>query len=150
MFGLGWNTVRLHFNPFLLLVFLKVEFVDFQRINNVFVHCSRTYKYHFSLTFSLKMSSTVLFTHFKIILLQYFQFLVFNCIQIDPQLASVIFFFFTQFNNNSNKKNYPTHGFNPIQPNPCGLGWVKFFFNPPWWIGSKNPLNLTQSNPCTP
>ena len=35
-----------------------------------------------------------------------------------------IFFFSAQFNNNSNKKNCPTHGFNPTQPNPCGLGWV--------------------------
>ena len=24
----------------------------------------------------------------------------------------------------SNKKNCPTYGFNPTQPNPCGLGWV--------------------------
>ena len=35
-----------------------------------------THKSHFSATFSLKMDSTVLFTHLKIILLQYFQFLV--------------------------------------------------------------------------
>ena len=33
-------------------------------------------------------------------------------------------FFSTQFKNNSNKKNCPTHGFNPTQPNPCGLSWV--------------------------
>ena len=31
-------------------------------------------------------------------------------------------YFFAQFNNNSNKKNCPTHGFNPTQPNPCRLG----------------------------
>ena len=32
-------------------------------------------------------------------------------------------YFFVQFNNNnSNKKNCPTHGFNPTQPNPCELG----------------------------
>ena len=36
------------------------------------VHCSWTHKFHFSATFSLKMGSTVLFTHLKIILLQYF------------------------------------------------------------------------------
>ena len=36
------------------------------------VYCSRTHKFHFSATFSLKMGPTVLFTHFKIILLQYF------------------------------------------------------------------------------
>ena len=31
-------------------------------------------------------------------------------------------FFSAQFNNNSNKKNCPTHGFNPTQPNLCELG----------------------------
>ena len=31
-------------------------------------------------------------------------------------------FFSAQFNNNSNKKNCPTHGFNPIQR--CGLNWT--------------------------
>ena len=36
------------------------------------VHCSWTHKFHFSATFSLKMGRTVLFTHLKIILLQYF------------------------------------------------------------------------------
>ena len=36
------------------------------------VHCSWTHKFHFSVTFSLKMGPTVLFTHLKIILLQYF------------------------------------------------------------------------------
>ena len=30
------------------------------------------------------------------------------------------------------------------------LGWVEFFFDPPWWVGSKNPLNPTQPEPCTP
>ena len=30
-------------------------------------------------------------------------------------------YFFAHFNNNSNKKNL----FNPTQPNPCGLGWVR-------------------------
>ena len=34
-------------------------------------------------------------------------------------------FFSAQFNNNSNKKkNYPNHGFNPTQPNACGLCWI--------------------------
>ena len=33
-------------------------------------------------------------------------------------------FFSTQFNNNSKKKKFPTHGFNPTQPDPCGLGWT--------------------------
>ena len=38
----------------------------------------RTHKFHFSATFSLKMGPTVLFTHLKIILLQYFSVSVFN------------------------------------------------------------------------
>ena len=29
-----------------------------------------------------------------------------------------------------------------------GLGWI--FFDPPWWVGSKNLLNPTQPDPCTP
>ena len=45
-------------------------------------------------------------------------------IYIHIYIYIYIFFFFAQFNNNSNKKNCPTHGFNPTQPNPCGLGWV--------------------------
>ena len=40
------------------------------------VYCLWIYKFHFSVTFLLKISPTVLFTHLKIILLQYF--LVFN------------------------------------------------------------------------
>ena len=35
-------------------------------------YCSRTHKFHFSATFSLKMGPTILFTYLKIILLQYF------------------------------------------------------------------------------
>ena len=38
-----------------------------------------------------------------------------------------------------------------VQPDPCGLdlcdglGWI--FFYPPWWVGSKNPLNPTHAHP---
>ena len=35
-------------------------------------HCSWTHKFHFLAIFSLKMGPTLLFTHLKIILLQYF------------------------------------------------------------------------------
>ena len=36
------------------------------------------------------------------------------------------------------------------QPNLICVGWVELdFFNPPWWVGSKNPLNPTQPEPCT-
>ena len=48
--------------------------VDFSTVNNAFMHCSRTHKFHFSAIFSLKISPTALFTHLKIILLQCFQF----------------------------------------------------------------------------
>ena len=37
------------------------------------MYCSWTHKFHFLVTFSLKMGPTVLFTHLKIILLQWFQ-----------------------------------------------------------------------------
>ena len=55
----------------------------------VFMHCSRTHKFHFLSIFSLKMGLTTLFTHLKIILLQCFQFSVFSfskisSIQTDP------------------------------------------------------------------
>ena len=36
------------------------------------MYCSQTHKFYFSTTFSLKIGLTVLFTHLKIILLQYF------------------------------------------------------------------------------
>ena len=42
------------------------------------VHCLWTHKFHFSAIFSLKMDPTVLFTHLKIILLQYFSVSIFN------------------------------------------------------------------------
>ena len=36
------------------------------------------------------------------------------------------------------------------RPNPTHVGWVgSNFFDLPWWVGSKNPLNPTQPNPCT-
>ena len=69
-----------------------------------------------------------------------------------------IYIFPTQANNNSNKKIKKLS--NPwVQPDltrsmwvelyPCDeLGWI--YFNPPWSVGSKNPLNLTQPNLCTP
>ena len=52
-----------------------------------------THKLHFSTTFSLKMGSTALFTHLKIILLQCFQFSIFSfskisSIQTDPKVLA--------------------------------------------------------------
>ena len=42
------------------------------------VHCLWTHKFHFSITFSLKMGLTILFIYLKIILLQYFSIFNFN------------------------------------------------------------------------
>ena len=42
--------------------------------------------------FSLKIGLTALFTHLKIILLQYFQFSTINDIQTDPKLLLLFFF----------------------------------------------------------
>ena len=42
------------------------------------MYYSWTHKFHFLATFSLKMDSTVLFTHLKIILLQYFLVFIFS------------------------------------------------------------------------
>ena len=50
----------------------KFDFSIFFSQSVHIVHCSWTHKFHFSKTFTLKMSLTVLFTHLKIILLQYF------------------------------------------------------------------------------
>ena len=94
MFGLGWNPARLHlrFSIFfftrlwdLQLLFMYCSMNSSRKVwlfslffsqSMHIVYCSRTHKFHFSATFSLKMGPTVLFTHLKIILLQ--RFLVFN------------------------------------------------------------------------
>ena len=61
----------------LFIYFFSIAgFVDYSTVNSASMHCSRTHKHHFSVTFSLKISPTVLFTHLKIILLQCFQFSV--------------------------------------------------------------------------
>ena len=48
------------------------HFLTKSTVNSAPMHCSWTHKFHFSVTFSLKISHTVLFTHLKIILLQCF------------------------------------------------------------------------------
>ena len=76
-------------------------------------------------------------------------------------MASVIYFFLLNLIIivKKKKKNCPTQRLNPTQPNPCGLDWIGLgwtyvmgwvglnFFNPPWWVGSKNPSNLTHAHP---
>ena len=78
---LGLDSAFAFFSAFSFFSFFfffssRAGFVDFSTLNSAFVHCSWTHKHHFSVTFSLKMGPTVLFTHLKIILLQYFQFSV--------------------------------------------------------------------------
>ena len=64
------------------IFFFQAGTFDFSPVNSAPVHCSRVPQTsHILVTFSLKMGSTVLFTHLKIILLQYFS--VFNYIQMD-------------------------------------------------------------------
>ena len=55
----------------------------FSAVNRAYMHCSRTHKFHFLSIFSLKMGTTSLFTYLKIILLQCFQFSVFNFSKIN-------------------------------------------------------------------
>ena len=43
-------------------------------VNSIYMHCLRTHKFYFLSIFSLKIDPILLFTHLKIILLQYFQF----------------------------------------------------------------------------
>ena len=57
--------------------------VDFLTVNSAFVHCLRTHKYYFLTIFSLKIGPMILFTHLKIILLQYFQFSIFSFSKIS-------------------------------------------------------------------
>ena len=52
-------------------------------MNSISVHCLRTHKFHFLSNFLLKMGLIVLFTHLKIILLQYFQFSIFSFSKIS-------------------------------------------------------------------
>ena len=58
---------------------------------------------------------------------------------LSTQVTSEIYIF-VQFNNNSNnKKNYPTHGFNPIHVGWVGLGCVGFFLTHHGGLGEKIP-----------
>ena len=59
-----------------LFIFFQPQLLTKSFVNSARMHYSRTHKLHFSVTFSLKMGPTVLFTYLKIILLQSFQFSV--------------------------------------------------------------------------
>ena len=60
------------FSSFFFLI--QPQHLTKSSVKSAFVHCSWTHKFHFSVTFSLKIGLTILFTHLKIILLQCFQF----------------------------------------------------------------------------
>ena len=74
----GFNVTRPRFAEIYVFLFFffffKLAFVDIFTVNSTLVHYLRTQKLYFLATFLLKMSPTILFTHLKIILLQYFQF----------------------------------------------------------------------------
>ena len=53
-----------------------------------------THKSHFLVTFSLKLGPTILFTHLKIILLQYFRFSVFSFSKINSIQTDPLFYFY--------------------------------------------------------
>ena len=77
---IGWVWIWLIASTFCfqrvstIFFFLVAALVDFLSMNSASVYYSRTHKFHFSVIFSLKIGFTILFTHLKIILLQYFQF----------------------------------------------------------------------------
>ena len=54
--------------------FFSLQLLTLSTQNSAYVYCLRSYKLYFLETFLLKMSPTILFTHLKIISLQYFQF----------------------------------------------------------------------------
>ena len=64
-------------------------------MNSASVHYLQTNKFHFSITLSLKIGPTVLLTHLKIILLQYFQFSIFSNNRYLNK-PYIYFFFFLQ------------------------------------------------------
>ena len=71
-------AVHFSFAFCLFFFFIQPQNLTKSSVNNAFVHCSWTHKFHFSVTFSLKIGLTILFTHLKIILLQCFQFQFFS------------------------------------------------------------------------
>ena len=78
-----------HVSALFFFFFFKPHYFTKSTVNSARMHCSQTHKFHFSATFSLKMGPTILFTHLKIILLQYFQFQFsisakISLIQTDP------------------------------------------------------------------
>ena len=92
VFGLAFAALRFSFYVFSFFFFfffsrvffpqaaiVHVRYMNSNRnfdqffVNSISVHCLQTHKFHFLSIFSLKMGPTALFTHLKIILLQWFQ-----------------------------------------------------------------------------
>ena len=80
---------RLRFCPFFFSrkLLLKFDFSVNFKPHVGSVHCLRTHKFYFSTIFSLKIGLTVLFTHLKIILLQFF--LVFSFSAVFKRILSL-------------------------------------------------------------
>ena len=94
VFGFQVCVYKLRFVPFFFFFSCVLEYCCYcsmnsnrkcwlSAVNSVYMHCSRTHKFHFLSIFSLKMCHTSLFTHLKIILLQCFQFSVFSFSKIS-------------------------------------------------------------------
>ena len=69
-----YKWLRLRFLTLFFFFLFQPHYLTKSAVNSARMHCSRTHKFHFSVTFSLKMGPTTLFTHLKMILLQCFQF----------------------------------------------------------------------------
>ena len=91
--GYVWEPrlrLRLHISVFFFFFFTRLWDLQLLFMHKVWlflaffsqsvdtVHYLWTYKFHFPVTFLLKMSLTILFTHLKIILLQYFSVFCFS------------------------------------------------------------------------
>ena len=102
-FGFELSVVAFVFSDFFFLsffflfFFFQPHYLIKSTVNSAFMHGLQTHKFYFSAIFSLKMGPTALFTHLKIILLQYFQFqfsvsIKISSIQTDdfiPQLTRI-------------------------------------------------------------
>ena len=79
------SQTRLHFCFFFFFYIAeKFDFSTNFQSHVGLVYCLWTHKFYFSTTFSLKMGLMVLFTHLKIILLQYFSVFSFQLYPTDP------------------------------------------------------------------
>ena len=64
-----WFQLKPAFSVFCFFFWFQLHYLTKSTVNSAFMHCLQTHKFHFSVTFSLKMGPMTLFTHLKIILL---------------------------------------------------------------------------------